>query len=145
MRRKLVSQGHSTLTISLPSRWVKQFTLKGGDEVEVEGEYLKFLGRKSEIINVGGEKVYPAEVESVIQEIDNVAEVVVYKERNPITGNIVCAEIRPRQPDDSKKLAREIKTYCSQRLENFKIPVKVKITDQNQYTTRLKKARGRFV
>jgi long-chain acyl-CoA synthetase len=45
-----------------PDGWFKT-----GDAVEVDGEYIKILGRKSELINVGGEKVYPAEVESVIQ------------------------------------------------------------------------------
>ena len=43
-----------------------------------DGEYIKILGRQSEIINVGGEKVYPTEVESVIHEIDNIAEVTVF-------------------------------------------------------------------
>jgi len=38
-----------------------------GDKVEVKGDYFKILGRESEIINVGGEKVYPIEVEEVIQ------------------------------------------------------------------------------
>ena len=60
--------------------------LKTGDAVEVDGEYIKTLGRKSEIINVGGEKVYPQEVENVIQEMDNVIEVTVYREKNSIIG-----------------------------------------------------------
>ena len=60
-----------------------------GDSVEVNGEYLRILGRQSELINVGGEKVYPSEVESVIQKISNVAEVTVFRETNLITGNIV--------------------------------------------------------
>ena len=40
----------------------------------LDGEYIKILGRKSELINVGGEKVYPQEVENILYEIDNVAE-----------------------------------------------------------------------
>ena len=51
-----------------------------GDSVEVDGEYFKILGRKSEIINVGGEKVFPQEVENVILEIPNVVDVVVFAE-----------------------------------------------------------------
>lgn len=38
---------------------------KTGDEVEQDGEWLRILGRRSEIINVGGEKVSPAEIEGV--------------------------------------------------------------------------------
>jgi len=71
--------------------FTKDGWFKTGDAVEVDGDYIKILGRKSELINVGGEKVYPQEVESVIQEIENVAEVRVYKEKNSIIGNIVCA------------------------------------------------------
>ena len=60
-----------------------------GDEVLQKGNYIKILGRKSEIINVGGEKVYPQEVENVIQEMDNVAEVTVYGKKYSIIGNMV--------------------------------------------------------
>ena len=74
-----------------------------GDAVEVDGEYIKVLGRKSECINVGGEKVYPVEVENVIQEIGNVADVRIYGETNPITGNIVCAKIMLIEEENHKE------------------------------------------
>jgi long-chain acyl-CoA synthetase len=41
--------------------------------VKVRVDYVRFLGRRSEIINVGGQKVYPAEVESVLLEIEKSA------------------------------------------------------------------------
>ena len=69
-----------------------------GDKVEVDGEWLRFLGRESEIINVGGQKVYPAEVESVLQTIDGVDDVVVSGEPNPITGHIVTAADKTTYP-----------------------------------------------
>ena len=79
--------------LNAPSPFTEDGWFKTGDSVEVNGEYIKILGRKSEIINVGGEKVYPQEIENVILKIDNVAEVTVYGERNPIIGNIVSAKI----------------------------------------------------
>jgi len=112
-----------------------------GDQVEVDGEYYKILGRKSEIINVGGEKVYPAEVESVIQEIDNIAEVTVYSEKNLIVGNIVCARIRLLKEEDNKELVLRIKRYCRVRLKSFQIPVKIQISNIDQYGDRFKKKR----
>lgn len=111
------------------------------DAVEVEGEYIRILGRVSEIINVGGEKVYPAEVESVIQDMDNVAAVTVHGERNPITGQIVCARVTPLRAEDSKALATRVKAFCRERLQPFKVPVKVTIIDDPQYTDRFKKTR----
>jgi acyl-CoA synthetase (AMP-forming)/AMP-acid ligase II len=53
--------------LNAPSPFTPDGWLRTGDLVEVDGEYIRVLGRQSEIINVGGEKVYPAEVESVLQ------------------------------------------------------------------------------
>jgi long-chain acyl-CoA synthetase len=115
-----------------------------GDAVEVEGEYLKILGRKSEMINVGGEKVYPAEVESMIQEIDNVAEVTVYGETNPITGNIVCAKITLGQDEDQKDFKKKVKQFCRERMQSYKVPVKINIITEKQHSARYKKVRVRL-
>ena len=49
-----------------------------GDSVEQKGDWLKILGRKSELINSGGEKVYPAEVESLMLQLPEIDDVVVY-------------------------------------------------------------------
>jgi len=112
-----------------------------GDLVEQDGEYLRILGRKSEIINVGGEKVYPAEVESVVQELDEVAEVSVYGQRNAILGNAVCARITVRPDTDTKDLPIRVKKHCRERLERFKVPVKVEVVDSSQHGERFKKMR----
>lgn len=111
------------------------------DEVEVEGEYIKILGRKSEIINVGGEKVYPQEVENVIQSLDNVAEVVVYGEDNPITGKIVCAKVTLLTAENPKDFSRRLQRYCKDKLETYKVPMKVKIVEESQHSERFKKVR----
>lgn len=113
-----------------------------GDSVEQKDEYFKILGRKSEIINVGGEKVYPQEVESVIQELDNVAEVTVFSEKNPIMGNIVCAKVKLSKKEDKKQFTIRLKVYCKLRLQSFKIPVKVIIDDSDQHNERFKKIRS---
>jgi long-chain acyl-CoA synthetase len=114
---------------------------KTGDAVEVDGEYFKILGRKSEIINVGGEKVFPVEIENVINEVQNVLEVMVYGEKNPITGNIVVAKISLLEQEDKATFIKRLKNHCRSKLENFKIPVKVIIDNTPQYGSRLKKNR----
>ncbi|MGZ3796331.1 MAG: ANL family adenylate-forming protein, partial [Pseudobdellovibrionaceae bacterium] len=113
-----------------------------GDSVEVEDDYFRILGRKSEIINVGGEKVYPAEVESIIQEINNVSEVTVYGEKNPLIGTIVCAKIKLVNPENSQDFTTRLKLFCSSRMERFKIPVKIAIIDDHQFGDRFKKTRA---
>jgi len=127
--------------LNAPSPFTKDGWFKTGDAVEVDGEYVKILGRKSEIINVGGEKVYPQEIESVIQEIKNVAEVTVYGEKNSIMGNIVCAKVRLFKEDDIKSFTNRLKKYCRNKLQNFMVPVKVTIVDEKQYSDRFKKVR----
>ena len=93
------------------------------------------------MINVGGEKVYPAEVEGVIQEIKNVAEVTVYGVSNPITGKIVCAKVSLSHPENHKTAVTRIKKACREQLENFKVPVTIKIVEEKQHSERFKKIR----
>lgn len=127
--------------LNAPSPIGEDGWLNTGDAVEVDGEYIKILGRESEIINVGGEKVYPAEVESVIQEMQNVSEVTVYGEKNPITGNIVCARISLVEDRDRKSFTMELKRHCGNRLQRYKVPVKISIEQRKQHSARFKKMR----
>ncbi|MDA3844014.1 MAG: fatty acid--CoA ligase family protein [Candidatus Kapabacteria bacterium] len=112
------------------------------DLVETDGEYMRILGRKSEIINVGGEKVYPAEVENTIQELDIIGEVLVYPEKNPIVGNIVCAEVTIKDKNiDKKEIKKLVKKHCASKLRSYKVPVKIKVLDEMGINARFKKKR----
>ena len=128
--------------LNAPSPFTEDGWFMTHDEVEVDGEYIKILGRKSEIINVGGEKVYPAEVENIIQELENVAEVTVFSEKNPIMGNIVCAKVRLINKEDRKQFISRLKIYCNQKLQSFKVPVKIIIDEEQQFNDRFKKKRN---
>jgi acyl-coenzyme A synthetase/AMP-(fatty) acid ligase len=112
-----------------------------GDMVQVDGDYIRILGRKSEIINVGGQKVYPAEVESVLLQMDNVKDAVVFGESNPITGNIVTARVNLFEPEDGRAFRRRMRSFFRDRMESFKIPVKVEISDREQFSARYKRMR----
>lgn len=112
-----------------------------GDMVEADGDDLRFLGRDSDLINVGGEKVYPVEVEGVIESLPAVAEATVYGEPNGLVGQIVCATVRPADEVDASGLAREVKRFCRERLERHKVPVKVRVGDEPQLGSRYKKQR----
>ncbi len=110
-----------------------------GDEVETDGEYYRILGRKSEQINIGGEKVYPAEIENVIREFDNVADAVVYGEKNPVTGNILCADVRLFRDENASEFRVRLKKFCLTKLNNYKIPSRIRITEEIKYSERFKK------
>jgi len=128
--------------LNAPSPFDAEGWFNTQDEVEVDGEWLRFKGRRSEIINVGGEKVYPAEVESVILEVDNIVDATVTREPHPFTGNIVVAEVRLREPEEAAAVARRVRTHCFARLPSFKVPVKIQVTDAERVTERFKKARS---
>ena len=128
--------------LNAPSPITEDGWFMTGDAVEQDGEYFHILGRKSEIINVGGEKVYPVEVESVIQAMDNVLEVTVYGEKNLLIGNLVCAKVRLVKAQDPQEFAAALKSFCAARLDRFKVPVKVVVIDQQQFGDRFKKARA---
>jgi long-chain acyl-CoA synthetase len=127
--------------LNAPSPFTEDGYFITGDKVLQKGEYIKILGRESEIINVGGEKVYPQEVENIIQGIDNVAEVTVYGEKNMLTGNIVCANIRLINDEDNKLFILKVKKICRQFLKSFQVPVKVVIVEEEQHSKRFKKVR----
>lgn len=127
--------------LNAPSPFTEDGWFMTGDEVEVKGEYIRILGRKSEIINVGGEKVYPQEVENIIQELDNIAEVTVFGQKNPIMGNIVCAKIRLISDEEKKVFVTRLKIHCKEKLQSFKIPIKIIIEDEPQFSERYKKKR----
>lgn len=129
--------------LNAPSPFTADGWFNTQDRVDVDGEYFRILGRDSEIINVGGQKVYPAEVESIIQSVDNVADVVVFGEAHPITGQIVCARVSTVEPADSRELRASIKQACRANLESYKVPVKIELTDQRQHSERFKKVRLR--
>jgi long-chain acyl-CoA synthetase len=127
--------------LNAPSPFTEDGWFKTGDAVEVQGEYFRILGRKSELINVGGEKVYPSEIESVIQEMPNVAEVRIHGEKSPIMGMIVVATIRLFEEEDKKVFITRLKAFCRDRLAAYKVPVKIIIDKELQYGDRLKKTR----
>lgn len=114
-----------------------------GDIVELKDERVFFLGRDSGAINVGGNKVQPEEVENILLDYDRVKAAHVYAKKNPIMGNIVCADIVIQLDDiDQKKLKVDLLKFCRKRLENFKIPALIKFVDELQTTHSGKLKRG---
>ncbi|MGQ0576689.1 MAG: ANL family adenylate-forming protein [Pseudonocardia sp.] len=124
-----------------PSPMTADGWFRTGDAVEVDGEWLRILGRRSEIINVGGEKVYPAEVEGVLLELPGVAEVVVYGEANAITGKLVAARVRLEAPEPPGEFRRRMTAFCRDRLARYKIPQKIRLVDGPLHNERFKAVR----
>ena len=127
--------------LNAPSPFDEEGWMNTGDIVEVDGEFIRILGRKSEIINVGGQKVFPSEVESVLLQMQNVKDAVVVGESHPITGKIVTARVNLTEPEDPREFKKRMFAFCRDKLANYKIPVKVEISDETQYNARFKRMR----
>jgi acyl-CoA synthetase (AMP-forming)/AMP-acid ligase II len=127
--------------LNAPSPFTPDGWLRTGDLVEVDGEYIRVLGRQSEIINVGGEKVYPAEVESVLQSMVGVEDVTVCGEANVLVGKIVRADVKLRTDETVAEFQKRMWEFCLDKLARYKIPQKVVLRDQPLHTDRFKKIR----
>jgi long-chain acyl-CoA synthetase len=128
--------------LNAPSPFDEEGWFDTGDAVETEGEYIRILGRDTEIINVGGDKVYPAEVENLIMEMPNVTDATVYRHHHPIIGQVVGAKVMLEQPEPLAQFKRRLRKHCAERLARYKVPVKIEVTEQTEYTDRFKKLRG---
>lgn len=127
--------------LNAPSPFDAEGFFDTGDLVETDGEWIRFLGRESEVINVGGNKVHPAEVENTLLQMENVADVVVSGEPHALTGHVVRATIRLVHPEPAQEFKIRMRRFCADRLASFKVPVKVQFTDEPIHSTRFKRVR----
>jgi acyl-CoA synthetase (AMP-forming)/AMP-acid ligase II len=111
------------------------------DLVEIDGDFLRILGRKSEVINVAGEKVHPTEVEDVLLQLDNVGDATVSARQNPVTGQVVAAKITLLRPEDPEAFKRRARQFCRARLDRYKAPAVIEIVDEAHHGERFKKSR----
>ncbi|MBV9409414.1 MAG: AMP-binding protein [Candidatus Eremiobacteraeota bacterium] len=113
-----------------------------GDDVEVRGEYFLIKGRRSEMINVGGQKVFPAEVETLLLGDPNVAEATVYGVKHPLMGQVPHARISVHEPEEQRGLVERLRRLCADGLARYKIPQKFTvIAPDDQVSERFKKVR----
>jgi acyl-coenzyme A synthetase/AMP-(fatty) acid ligase len=106
-------------------RFTEDGWFRTGDKVEQgPNGTIRVLGRMGEMINVGGEKLMPAEVESVILGIPGVADCRVRGEPHPLTGQTVVVDV-VASVSDQEALRAAIRSACRERLARHKIPTRV--------------------
>jgi len=98
-----------------------------GDIVELRGDRYYFVGRRTGMINVGGLKVYPEEIEALLNRHSAVQMSCVRSRHNPITGSLVVADVVLKRSADfteSEKSAvrHDILKICREQLPKHKVP-----------------------
>jgi acyl-coenzyme A synthetase/AMP-(fatty) acid ligase len=101
-----------------------------GDMLELSGDRYSFVGRRDGVINVGGFKVHPEEIEAVINRHPAVQMSLVRTKKNPITGALVIADVvlqaSPQASDrDARTLQNEILLFCRKTLSSHKVPAAI--------------------
>lgn len=119
-----------SLAVGAENVWIDS-----GDVVETQADRIRFLGRANGSINVGGNKVMPEEIESVIKELPEVAFVQVRARKSAMLGSLVEAAITP-MPGTVMDAAfkKQVTTHCRARLEGFKVPAFIVAADGIQLT-----------
>ena len=100
--------------------------------VDKESGLFRFKSRKNELINVGGYKVNPGEVEDAIMAMNGVRQALVYGKANSILGNVLCADVQLEEGFTLTEL--DIKKQLASQLQDFKIPRRIKFVEEMSLT-----------
>ena len=84
---------------------------------------MYLTGRKDYVINVGGEKVNPEEIEEIVKMLDPIEEVVAIGIKHEIFGKVIKLLVKKYEGEEID--ISSIITHCKQNLERFKVPIKV--------------------
>jgi acyl-CoA synthetase (AMP-forming)/AMP-acid ligase II len=99
-----------------------------GDLVEVRGDRIFFVGRATEIINVGGVKVTPLPIEDIVGRVDGVQLAHVYGRSSPVTGQIVAVDVVVEPGADPAAVETAIRAACAD-LPAASQPRRIRIVD----------------
>lgn len=127
--------------LNMDSCMIEEGWIDTEDMVEIKDDYFRILGRKSDVINVGGEKVFPQEIENIIAQLPNIKDVIVKGKPNSITGNIIVAIVQLCQQEEEKEVSLRIRKACRAMLPAFKVPALIMISTHEFHGDRFKKIR----
>ena len=102
------------------------------DVLELRNERYYFVGRRDGVINVGGLKVHPEEVEEVINRHPEVRMSLVRTKKNPITGALVVADVvlrsaPGRESEGDRQIQQDILLLCREELAAHKVPATINL------------------
>lgn len=137
---EIMSQSAMMGYLNAPNPFTDDGWFKTGDAVAVDGDWIKILGRRSEMINVGGEKVFPAEVESILQAMDGVESAIVRGEPNDLMGQLINATVKLSTNETAQDFRKRMRMGWKD--ARYKMPIKVELGEGDQVTERFKRNRN---
>jgi acyl-coenzyme A synthetase/AMP-(fatty) acid ligase len=103
--------------------------IRTADKVEIRGDRCYFAGREDGVINVGGMKVSPEEIEAALGELPGVGDCAVYARRNPIVGAVLAADV-VSSGNGERPSAEAIRSALGAKLAPFKVPQFIRFVDE---------------
>ncbi len=100
-----------------------------GDLIEIRESRAYFVGRKADMINVAGSKVYPLEVERTIRNVPGVRDVRVFGKASSIAGELVACEIVPEANQSPERLKEAVIRSCRSHLATYQQPRLIRFVD----------------
>jgi acyl-coenzyme A synthetase/AMP-(fatty) acid ligase len=144
---KIKEQDLENVKIVNGELWIHKDLLGLSDSIELNGDWyntndmvepllddklkFRFIGRKNEMLNIGGYKVNPGEVESVINNYPGVLISKVYSKKNSVLGNILFADVTL---SDFNITEKELKAFLKLHLQTFKIPRIINLVNSVEIT-----------
>lgn len=116
--------------------WVKTM-----DVAQVNGNYLKILGRASDQINLAGRKFYPSEVEEHLLEMCEINDVTIIPVPNELIGTVLVAKVTVMPEIDEATFRKSFKSFCEAHLPFYMFPHKIQILRSSEVSPRSKKIR----
>ena len=126
----------------LTAKTLKDGWLHTGDLARKDEDGFFFItARTKEIIKVGGNRVSPKEVESVILSLPEVVDCTISGEFDDMLGEILKAEIALVPKTDQKMAREEILKKCASELISYKVPQKIEFLDKVSFAATGKKVK----
>jgi long-chain acyl-CoA synthetase len=112
-------------------RTIRNGWLYTGDIARMDADGFFYIeDRKKDMVNVGGLKVFPREIEEVLYEHPKVKEAAVAGVHHRVRGEVLVAHVVPADGGDPKQLKRELRDFCAQRLSAYKVPRRFEIVTE---------------
>jgi acyl-coenzyme A synthetase/AMP-(fatty) acid ligase len=113
-----------------------------GDLVGVHGDRVVFTGRRNDVINVGGRKVSPLQVEATLRSFPGIIDVRVYAKKSSLTGNLVAADVVLAPGVCEETIGAELRQAASRTLQPHEVPRIVRIVPKMAINEALKIVRS---
>jgi long-chain acyl-CoA synthetase len=132
--------------LNAPNPFDEDGWLCTGDIVEEKDGYIRFLGRETEVINTGGKKVFPLEVENILMELPNIQNAAVEARPHPIMGQVVQARVSLFESEGAAELSERLRMECNKTMARYKVPVRFVIVENDSLrSARFKKVRANLL